>query len=159
MTGLKETVFNNMVFKLNAETGDVDIFLQGIEGSNFKIEPMQIATFSEIQGIRYFPDKIKQYQEICKSQEIEPNLPEGLPDIEMLKERQGDDQKEPEEKEEEKQPEEKQEEKEEQEEEPKEENEEEKDEDNKELHTFKTLPPNAIKLNKNRLADPRKSVR
>ena len=73
----------------------------------------------------------------------------------MLKERQGDDQKLPEDKQGEKQPEEKDKE---EKEEPEEDRQEGDTEDNKEIQASRTLPPNAIKLNKNRMADPRYSV-
>lgn len=152
--GLTEYEFNNMIFKLN-ENGDIDIYLQGIEGRNFKIEPMKIATAYEFKGIRYLPENIKKYNEMCRAYEIEPKLPVGLPDIETIKERQGDDQKLPEDKQGEKQPEEKDKE---EKEEPEEDRQEGDTEDNKEIQASRTLPPNAIKLNKNRMADPRNSV-
>ena len=154
---ITESEFNNMIFKLDSN-GEVNIFLPSIEGPNYKIPETKIATVSELQGIRYFPDKIKEYNKMCRAYEIEPKLPVGLPDIETIKERQGDDQKLPEDKQGEIQPEENDKENKENEEKPEEDRQEGDTEDNKEIQASRTLPPNAIKLNKNRMADPRYSV-
>lgn len=158
--GLKEDTFNNMLFNLK-ETGEVEISLPEIKGPNYTIPKTTIATVHDIQGIRYFPDKIKEYNKICKAYEIEANLPEGLPDLETLKERQGDDQKVPEEKEENKEPQEN--------EEIKDENEESKDEDEKEedkqqddnnekKRVYKHLPKNSVEINPNRRVDEHNTV-
>lgn len=152
--GLTEYEFNNMIFKLNNETGEISLLFSGTD--------IKFATIHEETGIEYDVKAIKAYEDFLKDQEIENKLPEGLPDIETLKERQGDDtkQKEHDEPEEEKEPEEREEIKEEQEEksEEKQEDEKQQNKDDERKKVYKNLPKNAIKLNKNRMADPRKKV-
>lgn len=161
--GLEKAEFNNMIFELDKKTGEFKISLKPIDGLNYNPDHT-IATVSELEEIKYFPDKIREYNELCKAYEVEPKLPEGLPEIEALngiKEREGDDSKEktPEEQQQEMQKnDDEQQENQEENQEGNDENQQQQDGDERKRRVYKTLPKNAVKLNKNRMADPRKKV-
>ena len=85
--GKNELLIDGMIIKMN-EKGEYDLYLPGIDTGKAYITATHFATVSD-RGILYYPENIKQYEAICKSQGIDPKLPEGIPDIELLTERQG----------------------------------------------------------------------
>ena len=158
---LQETTKNGIHFAKN-EVGGFDLFFEGTE--------LKFATVDDINKIKYHINTIEKYQEFFKDQPIDAPMPEGIPTVEELKnlkEREGDDSegKDHEEPEEEKEPKEKDEIGEKEPEPEQEEKKEEEDLEDKEKKSdniptvLKKLPPNALKLNKHRMADLNKSVR
>lgn len=73
---LEENEFNKMLFKLDRKTGDVSICFASTE--------VNFATVHTESGLEYNISAIKAYKRFIEHYGIEDELPEGFPDIDTL---------------------------------------------------------------------------